>query len=54
MFSIDGYTRNFISREDRRGGGVGIYIKNKHNCKVFFMLCPNVQTCKIKTALKAS
>ena len=34
LFSIEGYTSYFISRENRRGGGVCIYIKKKHNYKV--------------------
>ena len=44
MFSLEGYRSNFISRENRRGGGVGIFVSNKYSYKILNNLskCTNL------------
>ena len=34
LFDIPGYTCTFISRSEKGGGGVGLYVKNKHTFKL--------------------
>ena len=41
LFDIQDYTCTFISRNEKRGGGVGLYVKNKYT----FKLLGNISKC---------
>ena len=50
LFEIDNYTSNFVSRDVKKGGGVGLYVNNKYKYKIKENISGSKNICECSNA----